>query len=208
MPRLSEADRIRIQTLHETGRSISHLARSFKASRKTIRRWISRLPNVVSDKKGRGRKEKKSLREIRAIHRSIQQSGNSLRKVAREHGVHHSTVAKYISNSHQSLYPYKVRVEPLLTNKNKQKRLNFVININILIVPNGLSLTRNHFNCSIHPTSKINDLGDQKRRNTVDTFMSVKSPRKIHMFTAINIKGKSKIRWYLEEKDTDEKISM
>ena len=96
MPKLSQADRVRIQTLHETGSTILHLTRNFKVSRKTVRRWISRPRNVVSDKKRSGRREKKSSREIRAIHKSIQQSGNSLRKAVHEYGIHHSTVAEYI----------------------------------------------------------------------------------------------------------------
>ena len=65
MPRLSNADKIRAQTLYKLGKSILQLSRSFNVDRKTIRKWVNRRQNQVSDKKRSGRPVKVTLRTVR-----------------------------------------------------------------------------------------------------------------------------------------------
>ena len=65
MPRLSNAYRIRVETFYKLGKSISQLSRSFNVDRKTIRKWVNRRQNQVSDKKRSGRPVKVTLRTVR-----------------------------------------------------------------------------------------------------------------------------------------------
>ena len=65
MPRLPNADKIRAQTLYKLGKSILQLSRSFNVDRKTIRKWVNRRQNQVSDKKRSGRPVKVTLRTVR-----------------------------------------------------------------------------------------------------------------------------------------------
>ena len=81
MPKLCEADRVRIQVLHDVGKSVSQLSRTFKVSRQVVRKWVNRPRNDVSDKKRPGPLPKVTKRLSRKIKRELQQSNSSLRKL-------------------------------------------------------------------------------------------------------------------------------
>ena len=72
MPKLCNANRIRIQALYESGKSISHLSRTFKVNRKVVRKWINRPQNQVVDKKRSGHPSKVTPRLSRQIKHDLE----------------------------------------------------------------------------------------------------------------------------------------
>ena len=108
MPKLCNADRIRIQALHESGKSISHLSRTFKVNRKVVQKWINRPQNQVVDKKRSGHPSKVTPRLSRQIKHDLQQQQSSLRKLGYKYSISHNTIRNSVLNCNQPLYPYKV----------------------------------------------------------------------------------------------------
>ena len=126
MPKLSMADRIRTQTLYKTGKTILQLSRNFKVDPKIIRKCVNRPRNQVSDKNRSGRPPKVTPRISRRIKRELQQPNASLRKLGQQHSLHHTTILRIATNTNQTLYPYKVKTQPLLTTTQKDARIDFV----------------------------------------------------------------------------------
>ena len=124
MPRVSEQNRIRIQTLHDSGKTVTQLSHQFRVGRTTIKRWIKRPKNQILDKNRVGRPLKVTERISRQLRKDIQK-GSSLRKLAKEYSLSHETIRHHITKGENPLFPYKVQTKPKLSAENKRKRIEF-----------------------------------------------------------------------------------
>ena len=205
MPKLTQHNRVRIQALYNTGMNISQLSRDFKVTRNTIKKWINRSKNMVSDENRSGRPPKVSRRLSRTLKREIQQD-NSLRRLAMNHSLSHETIRRHLVDCPNPLFPYKVKSILKLSTSDKRKRIDFCKKYESTDITKWTFVDEKPFQL-FQPPNKQNKRSWRRRsaKNTVTKYNLVKHPKKIHMFAAINMRGKSKLRWYLKEQEEEEK---
>ena len=145
-------------------------------------------------------------RLFRQIYREIQQPNNSLRKLGCKHSIHHTTIWKLITTSDQPLFAYKVKNKPLLSKLQKYKRIQYCSKYQDADVTKWTFVDEKPFQLC-HPPNRQNKRSWRSKNNKhdIEKYPLIKNAKTIHMFAAINFKGKSDIRWYFDEVQGDEK---
>lgn len=119
-------NRSKILTLHQLGKRNCEISRMLGIHRQSIERIVKRFNELghEGDRPGRGRKATVNTSANRKIikKRVMRNPRTSMRKVAREMGISDRSVRK-MAKEVLGLKPYKLQKVQLLTNQNKQVRL-------------------------------------------------------------------------------------
>ena len=141
--RLSIQERMRVVVLNEVGYTLNSIAKQLKIGRRTVQEIVKKYADTgdVQDRPGRGRKKKTSPREDRKI---IQSSIKDRRKSARdiskeikeEIGLELSsrTIRRRLLNA--GLKSCRAKKKPLLSQKARQKRLQWALEHRIFVWDN------------------------------------------------------------------------
>ncbi|KAK0417925.1 hypothetical protein QR680_013281 [Steinernema hermaphroditum] len=123
---VSEEDRSAINANHKRGMPIPVIAKSLKFHRKQVHRVVQRFEETggIKDRQREGRpRSARTPKLMNMIRKKIQRNPQrSIRKLAREHEVSHETMRKLITDDLE-LVPYKLTKGQLLTDQNKESRL-------------------------------------------------------------------------------------
>lgn len=130
--RVSYANRVKIQVLHQRHWKVTDIAREVKVNRKTVRRWIQKEFGDVNEQK-HGRPLNASARVQRLIVRQIKEPGASLRLVARKNSSNKDSVKRIVRNASKNdpIKPYKPPLQPRI--QKNQMLLRFIMHCKCVI---------------------------------------------------------------------------
>ena len=128
--------RHKIQVLHKEGTSIQAIAKKLKISRNTVRKWVRKEEGDTSDGKRSGRPTKLTPDTKRRITKLANETGTGLRTVrkklnfsdsfqARRKTLCLGTIGNFVRKTKWGKTAYKVRVKPMMSEKNINDRVAF-----------------------------------------------------------------------------------
>lgn len=172
------------------GRSITEIAQLVSKSYVTVKRWIEKFKetkDLIKQRPRSGRPSKLSKRAVASMKNmlkrdpslSYQQVSDKLKGVKK---LSKSTVARYLKNSGTKYLP---RREPVLSDKNRQKRLAFALQYSKHPLKNIIFSDEVHFDLNGNKRRFYRFRGDPRRPR-----IHFNPNIKIHVWGAISYKGK------------------
>lgn len=137
MSELREHTRTRIKLLFEMGMNITEISQKLKVSRPTVRKWVNRAENDISDHPRSGRPTKLTPQTKKKIRQLAENKpGVGTRTVAKKINfsisyqnrgktISRTTVKDYVRRTEWGHHAYVRPIKPLLTEKNIRDRINF-----------------------------------------------------------------------------------
>lgn len=188
--------RLLVQALYKKGWTPTDIASHLKVERPFVYRWkdredSGRLP-------GSGRKPKLDKKTLASIERKLKKSGASQRKIAAQVGVHQTTVGR--AAKQLGLKVYHPRKRPILSSKNKQKRLDFAIEHSEDDWSDVLFEDEKTFEVGSHPNRK-NDVVYAYSIDEVPEVPTAAHPAKVHVAAGVSVSGRTKLDIFTENMD-------
>ena len=152
---------------------------------------------------GNKRKIKISNRKKRKMTKDIQEC-RSIRNLSVKHHLSRMTAyraVRYSTKNKNGLIPYKSKMKIHVTVKQKKKRLNYALKYQNQNWKNVTFADEKPFYLHKIPNKQnYRSWLKPENKNKIDCFPKFKQDSIIHTFAAINWYGKSKIRFYINNK--------
>jgi transposase len=186
-------DRIRVISLRDDGLHEAEIIRRTGFTRDFVRRWMS--ADDASDKPRGGRPRKLTPPVVRTIRAHMKgKKGRSSRKVARIIEARHNLQLSYRSVQKAArmagLSPYHRRKKPLLTERMRERRLEFVQLYRGTNWRQVLFSDEKTFVLWGRPNRK-NDVIWEESPENVEPLVAPKHPSKVHVWGAMSYYGKT-----------------
>jgi transposase len=186
--------RAMIQALAADGLSDSAIAQKVQVHRHTVALWKSR--DHCDDLGRSGRPSKLNFRSRQIVKRRLtSKKGASQRIIAKQLGVHHTTIGRAAKKL--GLKVFRPRKKVILTESQRQARLDFANRQNTRDWKLVLFTDEKTFEVGHHPNQQ-NDVVYAYSAKDVPTVPRVSHPAKLHVAAAISFNGKTKLHIFRE----------